>query len=370
MSTTITLGFVGDVCLYGLGESLPKPIDENLVFAKKLNQTVDVSIANLEFVIVPDGYLNKKSMAVPVSKLPLLEKSDFNIYCLANNHIMDHGSEMLTFTQSYLDEKGIQYVGAGSNRAKSGKILYINKKGINIGIINATDATHYKSTKMKAGVNPYKKSSVLKDIKEAKQSADLVIVCIHSDYEFSNIPAPWKVKASRQFIDYGADFVIHHHPHTLQGLERWGRGLIAYSLGNFIFPVYGNSYMESHGGDVHESCYLKAAITIKNDESKYIDYEIIPTQIASNNITTEASKVEADQIQEKIFQYSEELKNIGHLQAQYYVLCKSKLRGYFFGIYYELRKKGISSGFKYFAHHLRSKMHRHMFLGFITKGRC
>jgi poly-gamma-glutamate synthesis protein (capsule biosynthesis protein) len=43
------------------------------------------------------------------------------------------------------------------------------------------------------------------------------------------------VDAGRRAIDAGADLVIGHHPHVLQGVERYRRGLILYSLGNFAF---------------------------------------------------------------------------------------------------------------------------------------
>ena len=33
----------------------------------------------------------------------------------------------------------------------------------------------------------------------------------------------------------GVDLVVGHHPHVLQGIERHGRGAIAYSMGNFLF---------------------------------------------------------------------------------------------------------------------------------------
>ncbi|MEI3005020.1 MAG: CapA family protein [Victivallales bacterium] len=37
------------------------------------------------------------------------------------------------------------------------------------------------------------------------------------------------------FIDAGAELVIGHHPHVIQGVEQYGNGWIAYSLGNLVF---------------------------------------------------------------------------------------------------------------------------------------
>jgi poly-gamma-glutamate capsule biosynthesis protein CapA/YwtB (metallophosphatase superfamily) len=72
-------------------------------------------------------------------------------------------------------------------------------------------------------------------VQAAAQSADLVLVQLHGGYEFQEAPSDSIVAAAHAAIDAGADLVVCHHPHVLQGLE-WYRGkLIAYSLGNFVF---------------------------------------------------------------------------------------------------------------------------------------
>ncbi len=39
-------------------------------------------------------------------------------------------------------------------------------------------------------------------------------------------------------VKAGADLVIGDHPHVLQGLEFYQGSLVAYSLGNFVFPSH------------------------------------------------------------------------------------------------------------------------------------
>ena len=48
-------------------------------------------------------------------------------------------------------------------------------------------------------------------------------------------PNAYQRKISEQAIDWGADLVVGHHPHTVQPIERYKDGYIAFSLGNFIF---------------------------------------------------------------------------------------------------------------------------------------
>ena len=44
-----------------------------------------------------------------------------------------------------------------------------------------------------------------------------------------------EIGAVRAAVDAGADLVIGHHPHVLQGFEYYADTLIAHSLGNFVF---------------------------------------------------------------------------------------------------------------------------------------
>ena len=72
-------------------------------------------------------------------------------------------------------------------------------------------------------------------IQSAATGEGPVIVQFHGGFEYM----PWKsdyiAQVSREAIDAGADLVIAHHPHVLQGFE-WYRGsLIAYSMGNLAF---------------------------------------------------------------------------------------------------------------------------------------
>lgn len=80
---------------------------------------------------------------------------------------------------------------------------------------------------------------VLSQIKRYKKPGNIVIVVMHWGSELATTPFPWQQKLGRKFIDAGADAVVGHHPHVLQGIERYKGRYIAYSLGNFAFG--GNS---------------------------------------------------------------------------------------------------------------------------------
>jgi poly-gamma-glutamate synthesis protein (capsule biosynthesis protein) len=60
---------------------------------------------------------------------------------------------------------------------------------------------------------------------------------LHFGIEYTDAPQPSQQQLARAAIDAGALLVLGHHPHTLQGWERYGDGLIVYSLGNFVFDL-------------------------------------------------------------------------------------------------------------------------------------
>ena len=64
------------------------------------------------------------------------------------------------------------------------------------------------------------------------------MVSVHAGSEYVHQPTLAIAQQYRALIDAGADLVIGHHPHVIQGVERYRDGVIAYSLGNFSFSTY------------------------------------------------------------------------------------------------------------------------------------
>lgn len=98
------------------------------------------------------------------------------------------------------------------------------------------------------GIAPLHPGFLLRQTREAAKQAKLIIVSLHADLEFTPYLSPRRIRLSRQLIEAGAHMVIQHHPHVFQGIETHKNGLIAYSLGNFVFSVNGNPYQENRPG--------------------------------------------------------------------------------------------------------------------------
>src|SRR5205807_8093661 len=71
-------------------------------------------------------------------------------------------------------------------------------------------------------------------IRQLARRDELVVVQLHAGFQFQEASSDHVRRMARAAIDAGADIVIAHHPHVLQGLERYTGHLIAYSLGNFV----------------------------------------------------------------------------------------------------------------------------------------
>ena len=86
------------------------------------------------------------------------------------------------------------------------------------------------------GAAPFQSTVVAESIKQLRaDGADLVVVEIHGGFQFSDVASDFASRAAHAAIDAGADLVVGHHPHVLQGFEWYKGHLIAYSLGNFVF---------------------------------------------------------------------------------------------------------------------------------------
>ena len=278
-----TLTAVGDVCLgydgHHIEPILEKMDDEdafNYPFAKVREQFEGIVFCNLE------GTLTKHDKKVPkrfnFKADPKYVKclGDFDIASLANNHTMDFGEKGLEETISTLDTAKIKHIGAGTTYENSRKPAYI-EKGLKIGFLGySIVCADYVPEAYKKGfiAGCSKPDELLKDIAidipSAKQKSDLLVVSFHWGSEGSNYPNEMQKILAKMCIDNGANIVIGHHPHVLQGMQEYKNGLIFYSLGNFMF---------SGNRDPKDKDSIIAKI--KLSKGGIISYEVIPVKITS-----------------------------------------------------------------------------------------
>jgi poly-gamma-glutamate capsule biosynthesis protein CapA/YwtB (metallophosphatase superfamily) len=205
-------------------------------------RTADITVGNLEACLSdrgrPDAHKDVVLHGDPVG-IDSLTSAGFDLVSLANNHIMDFGSAALRDTLGRLDRAGIAHSGAGADEQAAWKRVTVRRKGATVAFLSVTDIVHagYPATENRAGVAalPGNEDALRVLISEAEGSADYVIVALHYGTEYADKPSAAQVAQAHRAIDAGADVVLAHHPHVIQAVEAYKNGVIAYSLGDFVF---------------------------------------------------------------------------------------------------------------------------------------
>jgi poly-gamma-glutamate synthesis protein (capsule biosynthesis protein) len=243
----IELTFVGDIIfgryrtsgfdpIVGEGE---RPFDDILATMRS-----DVLIGNLETPLVYE--LPAKSpigakFAFGASKAMAQHLVDggFTAVSLANNHSFDQRAEGLLQSPKILEELGILPLGASRSEPPTFRVETIERRGWKIGLLAVTsrrNAPQFAGTPELPFLSTNDFVATLGPlIDAAKSTHDLIIVFVHWGEEYADAPGRHQQNQARALLDRGAHLVVGHHPHVLQGIEKYGEGAIAYSLGNFLF---------------------------------------------------------------------------------------------------------------------------------------
>lgn len=169
------------------------------------------------------------------STLEVLKTLEVDAVTLANNHVLDYDEKGVTDTLSFCKINNFKTVGAGRNLAEAAKTLFIDTNEGKIAIVNFAENEWANAQEKTAGANPMDIIDNANQIKEAKKTADYVFVIVHGGHEYYNLPSPRMQKQYRFYADQGADMVIGHHTHCINGYETHNNVPIYYSLGNFLF---------------------------------------------------------------------------------------------------------------------------------------
>jgi len=195
----------------------------------------------------------------------ILEKLGVNVANLANNHFMDFFERGATDTMSVLNAHDILYCGGGSDIIDAATPRILEFDGLKFGFLGyAMVGQGSRASYTNPGTNPYDKATVKKQVSDAKDICDRLIVSCHWGNERERKPSTEQIEAARIFVDSGADIVLGHHPHVLQEVAEYNHGLVFYSLGNFIF-----------GGSKNPSDKNGMTAKIRLNANGILDYEKI-----------------------------------------------------------------------------------------------
>lgn len=178
---------------------------------------------------------------------------------MANNHRRDYLEQGSADTVAALETEGIVW-------AYDNNVGIYETKGIKIGIISVNWVAYGK------GIMNFVEKGMQK-LEEA--GADLKIVCCHWGIEREYLPNQDQMDLGKQCIDAGADLVLGHHPHVLQGIEEYKGKYIVYSMGNFCFGANRNP------ADKDTMIFRQTFILEKGQDIVYGEAQVIPCSVSS-----------------------------------------------------------------------------------------
>lgn len=249
----VHLAAVGDIMLdRSLGAALEKG---NLTypFTKSVEelQAADITAGNLESALGSVGQPVGKRypFRAPPEAAEALALAGFDIMSLANNHAGDYGPEALLQGLELLEAQGIAAAGAGRNVAEAHQPRILQANGLKLAFLSYVhvpveastgfDTASWRATEDAPGLAWADPEQVKADVSTVRAGVDLVIVLLHSGFEYQATPSEPQMAAARAAIDAGASLVIGHHAHILQGIEFYKQGAIIYGTGNFAFEIDG-----------------------------------------------------------------------------------------------------------------------------------
>ena len=244
----VVINAVGDIMLAGRWTAAIRKKGYDFPFGGTTAELArgDINLANLESPIARGGseFSGKKYRFRAEPQLAqAMRTAGFNLVTLANNHSMDFGGQALTETMLHLRGAGIDWIGAGDYLSEARKFALSTIKGAKIAFLgySLTQPLEFFATAQRPGTAPGWEKNFMEDIARARQAADYVIVSFHWGKEGSSAAQSYQRTVAHRAVDAGADVIIGHHPHVLQGVERYRGGIIFYSLGNFAFASIGRT---------------------------------------------------------------------------------------------------------------------------------
>ncbi len=231
-------------------------------------QLADIASVNLETQLAT-GELSEPlpklvTFYSPAVLAKLLEWTGFDYVALGNNHTYDFRDPGIRATESVLQKTTLGYSGMGLDES-SARAPYRTQ-------VSSTEFAFLSYVGWPGGFSPHQvaegnkggaalgSSAVFIEDLQPLATDTVAVLQYHSGLEYAEQPAMSERTRLRTAIDAGADLVIGHHAHVLQGLDIHNGRLIAYSMGNFLFDQYHYAtqmgmllYVWMNGSDFHRA---------------------------------------------------------------------------------------------------------------------
>lgn len=253
----------------------------------------DIVFGNCEGVVSDIGADPRNIDAIQFRGLPefasTLRNCGFTVMTVANNHAGQHGLEAMRDTVNNLRSAGIDVIGLRNKTWTATPLIQVIK-GLRIGWLAYTWIVSKHIAQDRQALSWTEGSEVADEVAALRREVDFLIVTAHWGREYVLVPSQSVVDHAHAMAKAGADLVLGHHPNVVQGIERRGRCLIVYSLGNFVFDMWQSR--------LRETALFRCII----ESGEVRNPEFVPLKLNRNFQPMPATKVEAARILQKIEQ--------------------------------------------------------------------
>lgn len=299
---SVTVSMAGD-CTLGKDEAFNYSTSLNAYYdmygpayffqnVKSVFDADDLTVVNFEGTLTDSTARNGETFAfkAPAEYAEILTDGGVEAVNVANNHSHDYGDQGFADTKENLKKAGITTFGYNET-------ALMEVKGVKIGLVGIYELHDHLEREHQVRVNIQKVRA---------EGADLVFVVFHWGNEKDTVPDANQVTLAKLAIDNGADLVVGHHAHVLQGVTTYKGKTIAYGLGNFCFG--GNSAPSDMDTMVFQQTFiLDTDGSVTSEEPNLIPCRISSDYYINNYQPTPATGDEADRILQKIHDRSEGL---------------------------------------------------------------
>jgi len=245
---TVRLQAIGDILIHSSlykDAKTPTGYDFRYMFehVKPYLTAADLAIANQETMIggAELGLSDYPLFNSPYEVGDALHDAGIDVVSIANNHSLDAGEQGILNATKHWDKLGIPYVGAYRSPEDAAELRVLAKNGISFAFLAYTYGTN--GIPLPADkpylVNLIDLENMQRDIRKAREQADVVVMSLHMGGEYQRLPNAEQQQLVATLAQAGVDIVLGHHPHVLQPPAwvdngRGGRTYVIYSLGNFL----------------------------------------------------------------------------------------------------------------------------------------
>ncbi|MCA9952390.1 MAG: CapA family protein [Anaerolineales bacterium] len=264
----------------------------------------DFVFGNLETPLV-DQAADYGLFAGTKAAVPTLSQSGFHLLHLANNHIYDYGAEGLFSSLQTLSAGGLAVLGAGDSDYAARQAFCVDIGPLKMGWLGC-GRTKQIQTEGGPKFWEFDQTELIGAIQKLRPTVDFLVVSIHIGLMYLDYPDPEHREMAKALTAAGADLVLMHHAHVLQGVEVQPEGqIICHNLGNFLLD-----WQEGHvSADIAVQEQREGGVFVFDiDQEGIYQMAVLPTWIKDDCTVTWAVAEQGERILSRLMRISQDLK--------------------------------------------------------------